>query len=535
MSTNEAAQPGLRAGPREWLGLAVLTLPLLVLALDVSVLFLAAPHLGTDLQPTSTELLWILDIYGFLIAGFLVTMGTIGDRIGRRKLLIIGAIAFALASALAAYSTSPVMLIIARAALGVAGATLMPSTLALISNMFKDPKQRGFAIGIWMTTFSAGISIGPIVGGALLENFWWGSVFLIAVPVMALLVIVAPMLLPEYRDPDAGKLDLLSVVLSLATILPVIYGLKEIAAGHSGWLPYIALVAGIVFGAVFTRRQKRLDNPMIDLRLFKTRAFSAALALLLLGITAINGVNFLYPQFLQSVLGLSPMTAGLWMIPIALAAVAGSLIAPLLARKIRPAFVIAGGAVISVAGFLLITQVDAVSGIGLLMVAGVVTITGLSPMGVLTTDMVIGTAPAEKAGAAAALSETSGELGVGLGVAVMGTVATAIYRSEITETTPPGLPQEAAAAGQESLNGAVAAAKDLPPDQAAALLEPAREAFTSGLNIAGLVGAVLLVALAVVSATLLRHLPPVGTESESAESSDDPSSAESDQQAVTPK
>ncbi|CAM4011465.1 MFS transporter [Kibdelosporangium persicum] len=533
MPTNEAVQPGLRAGPKEWLGLAVLTLPLLVLALDVSVLFLAAPHLGADLRPSSTELLWILDIYGFLIAGFLVTMGTLGDRIGRRKLLVIGAIAFALASVLAAYSTSPLMLIIARAALGVAGATLMPSTLALISNMFKDPRQRGLAIGIWMTTFSAGISIGPIVGGALLENFWWGSVFLIAVPVMVLLVVLAPILLPEYRDPDGGKLDLLSVVLSLATILPVIYGLKEIAAGHGSWLPWVAIVAGLVLGYVFARRQKRLTHPMIDLKLFRIRAFTAALALLLLGITAINGVNFLYPQFLQSVRELSPMTAGLWMIPIALAAVLGSLIAPFLARKVRPAYVIAGGAVISVVGFVLITQVDAVSGIGLLIVAGVVTITGLSPMGVLTTDMVVGTAPGEKAGAAAALSETSGELGVGLGVAVMGTIATAVYRSEIESTTPAGLPTQAAEAGRESLNGAVAAAQNLPPEQATALLEPAREAFTSGLNIAGLVGAVLMAALAVVSVSLLRHLPPVGAEESPAESEED-TSALRGQQAGTP-
>jgi DHA2 family multidrug resistance protein-like MFS transporter len=516
MSTDEAAGPGLRAGPREWLGLAVLTLPLLVLALDVSVLFLAAPHLGADLRPSSTELLWILDVYGFLIAGFLVTMGTLGDRVGRRRLLVIGAIAFALASVLAAYSTSPAMLIVARAALGVAGATLMPSTLALISTMFTDPRQRAVAIGIWMTTFSAGISIGPIVGGALLESFWWGSVFLIAVPVMVLLVVLAPVLLPEYRDPARGKLDLPSVVLSLATVLPVVHGLKEIAAGHGSWLPWTGIVAGVALGYVFARRQRRLPHPMVDLELFRIRAFTAALALLLLGITAINGVNFLYPQFLQSVRGLSPMAAGLWMIPIALAAVLGSLIAPFLARRVRPAWVIAGGAVVSAVGFVLVTQVDAGAGIGLLVAAGVVAIAGLSPMGVLTTDMVVGAAPGEKAGAAAALSETSGELGVGLGVAVTGTIATAVYRAEIDATAPAGLPAGAVEAGRESLNGAVAAAGDLPPEQATALLEPAREAFTTGLNVAGLVGAVLVAVLAVVSAALLRHLPPMGAEEEPA-------------------
>ncbi|MGH8918541.1 MAG: MFS transporter, partial [Actinomycetes bacterium] len=265
MSANETARPELRAGPKEWLGLAVLTLPLLMLALDVSVLFLAAPQLGADLRPSSTELLWILDVYGFVIAGFLVPMGTIGDRIGRRRLLIIGAVAFAVASVLAAYATSPALLIAARALLGIAGATLMPSTLALISTMFRDPQQRGLAIGVWMTTFSAGISIGPIVGGALLEYFWWGSVFLIAVPVMVVLVVLAPLLLPENRDPDAGRLDLTSVALSLGTVLPVIYGLKEIAAGHGSWPPYAAVVLGVALGTLFVRRQRRLTHPMMDL------------------------------------------------------------------------------------------------------------------------------------------------------------------------------------------------------------------------------------------------------------------------------
>lgn len=218
-----------RAGAREWTGLGVLTLPLLVLSLDVSVLYLAAPRLAADLRPSSTELLWILDIYGFFIAGFLVTMGTLGDRIGRRRLLMIGGTAFGLASIFAAYSSSAEMLIVARAVLGIAGATLMPSTLALITNMFQDAKQRAVAISIWMTTFSAGIALGPIIGGAILQNFWWGAVFLIGVPVMGLLLVLAPLLLPEFRNPHSSRLDLVSVALSLVTILPMIYGLKEIA------------------------------------------------------------------------------------------------------------------------------------------------------------------------------------------------------------------------------------------------------------------------------------------------------------------
>ncbi len=215
------------AGRREWIGLAVLALPTLLASLDMSVLFLALPHLSADLGANSSQQLWILDIYGFMLAGFLVTMGTLGDRIGRRRLLMFGATAFGLASIVAAWSTSAEMLILARAALGIAGATLMPSTLALIRNMFHDARQRGVAIAVWMSCFMVGTAIGPLIGGVMLSMFWWGSVFLLAVPVMVILLVAAPTLLPEYRDAAAGRVDLTSVVLSLAAILPVIYGLKE--------------------------------------------------------------------------------------------------------------------------------------------------------------------------------------------------------------------------------------------------------------------------------------------------------------------
>ncbi len=225
--TSNVSLTAIGAGRREWIGLAVLTLPTLLLALDESVLFLALPRLGSDLAPSSAQLLWIMDIYGFMIAGFLVTMGTLGDRIGRRRLLLLGAAGFGVASVVAAYSTSPEMLIVTRALLGIAGATLMPSTLALISNMFRDPQQRSLAIGGWMAAFTGGFMIGPLIGGTLLEHFWWGSVFLMGVPVMALLLAVGPVLLPEYRAAEAGRLDLVSVALSLAAILPVIYGLKQ--------------------------------------------------------------------------------------------------------------------------------------------------------------------------------------------------------------------------------------------------------------------------------------------------------------------
>src|SRR5688572_24690959 len=258
----------VRAGGKEWIGLAVLTLPCLLVSMDLTVLYLAVPHLTADLKPSAAQLLWIVDIYGFLIAGSLITMGAVGDRIGRRRLLLIGAAAFGVASVLAAYARTPEMLIAARAALGVAGATLMPSTMALIRNMFPDPRQMGQAIGLWFACFMGGMTLGPLVGGVLLESFWWGSAFLLGVPFMVLLLVAGPRLLPEYRDPNVTRPDLTSVALSLAAILPLVFGLKSLARDGWAMLPLAAIAAGAVVGAMFLRRQGRLANPLLDLRLF---------------------------------------------------------------------------------------------------------------------------------------------------------------------------------------------------------------------------------------------------------------------------
>src|ERR671917_1129978 len=259
--TDEAGVPA-RATRREWVGLAVLLLAALVYAMDLTVLNLAIPRISTELQPTSAQLLWILDIYGFLVAGLLITMGTLGDRIGRRKLLLGGAVWFALASLLAAFSTSSEMLIASRAVMGIAGATVAPSTLSLIFTMFLDPKQRSTAIGVWIAAYSAGGAIGPVLGGVLLEFFWWGSVFLIGVPVMGLLLILGPRALPEYRDPDARRLDLRSAAMSLFAILAIVYGLKEMAQGGLALVPVLAILAGVVVGALFVRRQLTIESPM---------------------------------------------------------------------------------------------------------------------------------------------------------------------------------------------------------------------------------------------------------------------------------
>ena len=324
-----------KATRREWIGLAVIALPCLLYSMDLTVLYLAVPHLTADLTPTSAQLLWISDIYGFLIAGSLITMGTLGDRIGRRKLLLMGATAFGIASVLAAFSNSAEMLIATRALLGVAGATLAPSTLSLIRNMFLDPHQRTFAIGIWATSFSVGGALGPLLGGVMLEQFWWGSVFLLGVPVMALLLVVGPKLLPEFRDPNAGRLDLTSAAMSLLAVLSVIYGLKRMAQDGAGVVPATFIVAGIAIGVLFVRRQRRLADPLIDLRLFRIPAFSAALATNMLGIFVAFGTFLFTSQYLQLVLGFSPFVAGLWTLPSSVGFIVGSMMAPILVRRLR--------------------------------------------------------------------------------------------------------------------------------------------------------------------------------------------------------
>ncbi|HEX5119712.1 MAG TPA: MFS transporter [Pseudonocardiaceae bacterium] len=493
----------LRAGRREWTGLAVLTLPTILSAMDFGVLYLALPKIGATLHPSSTELLWIQDIYGFLIAGFLITMGNLGDRIGRRRLLMIGAAAFGALSIVCAYAPSAWLLILSRALLGVAGATLMPSTLALISNMFRDARQRSTAISIWATSLLFGAAIGPLVGGALLDRFWYGSVFLIGVPVMVLLLITAPYLLPEYRDPAGRKLDLPSVVLSLGAILPIVYAIKELAS--SGLTPpaALALMLGVLVGIGFVSRQRQLADPLLDLRLFSNREFGAALGILMFGAVAIGGVGLLFSQYLQLVHTFSPLTAGLLMIPDTVGLIGGSLLAPVAARRIRPAYVVGVGLLVSAVGFLVLTRVSPGSAVALTVIGVVIATFGVAPSWVLGTDLIVGSVRPEKAGSAAAVSETSSELGISLGVAVLGSVALAVYRGNLADHLPAG-----AAQGDGTLVGAVGAAGHLRGGSGRALLAAARSAFTSGFAVAAVVVVPILVILAVLSFVLLRKVNP---------------------------
>ncbi len=506
--TSENTVPG-RATRREWIGLAVLTLAALVYAMDLTVLNLAIPRISAELRPTSAQLLWIIDIYGFLVAGLLITMGTLGDRIGRRKLLLGGAAGFALASLLAALSTSAEMLIASRAVMGIAGATVAPSTLSLIFTMFLDPKQRTTAIGFWIAAYSAGSAIGPVLGGVLLEFFWWGSVFLIGVPVMGLLLILGPRTLPEYRDPDAHRLDLASAAMSLVGILAVVYGLKEIAQDGIAPLPVLAIIGGLLLGIAFVWRQLHLASPIIDVRLFRIRAFSASLGTYLLGIFVVVGYFLFIAQYLQLVLGLSPLEAALWSLPSAVGFIVGSVTAPKIIHRFRPSVIMGVGMAIAAVGAALLLGLGLDRGTGILIIvaASIVISLGLAPVITLATELIVGSAPPEQAGAATGMSETSGELGGALGIAILGSVGTAVYRADVADSLPAGIPAEAVDAARDTLGGAVAIAQTLPDALGTALVAAAQAAFVDAIHVVAVVSVVGAVATAIGAAVALRSVP----------------------------
>ena len=498
--------PAPKAGTRAWIGLAVIALPCLLYSMDLTVLHLAVPALTRELEPSAAQLLWIIDIYGFLVAGTLIIAGTLGDRIGRRRLLLIGAGAFAVASVAAAFSTSAEMLIATRALLGLAGATVAPSTLSLIRNMFLDAHERRVAVSIWITSYSIGGAIGPLIGGMLLEYFWWGSVFLISVPVMALLLVIGPILLPEYRDPNAGRPDLASAALSLAAVLAMIFGLKQIAQSGVGPAPILSIVAGLVLGVVFVRRQLTLADPLIDLRLFRLPAFSASLATYGLAILVMFGGFLFLPQYLQLVRGLSPFEAGLWTLPWALAFVVGSMVTPRLARVVKPSALMSAGLAISAIGYWMVTSFDSTTGFPMFGLSAFVLSIGVAPVFTLTTDLIIGSAPPERAGAAGAISETSAEFGGALGIAVFGSIGVAVYRALLADAIPPGVTPEATGTAMATLGGALEVAGQLSGAAGDALRDAARGAFVRGLRICAAISAVGSVALAVFALTSLRDV-----------------------------
>jgi DHA2 family multidrug resistance protein-like MFS transporter len=489
----------------KWAGLAICCLATLLLSVDLTVLHLALPRLVADLGASSTQLLWIGDIYGFALAGLLITMGNVGDRIGRKRLLLLGSAAFALASALTAYAPNPELLILARALLGVAGATIMPSTLAIIRNMFTDPAERTTAIGIWSGMSAAGFAVGPLVGGLLLDHFWWGSVFLINLPIMAVIVVAGVRVLPESRNPDPGRIDLLSVVLSFAGIVSVIHAVKEAAdRGPNHVDVQVAAVLGVVALLVFVVRQTRLAEPLIDVRLFRRRAFSASIGTNLLAIFTMIAMSLIFAWYFQLVLGWSPLQAGLAGLPGGLSGAIGGMVAQPLVMRIGRNGVVALGLLLNAVAFFyystLGTQVSYPMMVCFMVLGGM----GIGLAFTVNNDNVLATAPKDRSGAAAAVSETSFELGGALGIAILGTVLNTTYANRLA--VPAGVPGEPV---RESLAGALAVAETLPAEQAGQLAAAARVAFVEAVRVTALTTSSMLVVVALLALVGLRGVPKV--------------------------
>lgn len=493
-----------KATRREWIGLAIIALPCMVYAMDLTVLNLALPAISAELDPSASQLLWIVDVYGFLVAGFLMTMGTLGDRIGRRKLLLIGAAAFAVASVLAAFSRSAEMLIAMRALLGVAGATLAPSTMSLIRNMFHDEHERQFAIGVWIAAFSVGGAIGPLVGGLLLQWWWWGAAFLAAVPVMVLLLILGPKLLPEYRDPDAGKLDPASMAQSLSAVLAVVYGLKRIAEYGMDPRGVAVLLAGVALGALFVRRQKHLAYPFLDVTLFRRPAFSAAIVAYALAGLSMMGVYIFMTQYLQLVLGLTPLQAGVATIPWSVCFTVGSLLAPRLARHWGARRVMVRGLLFAAVGFGITALVTPPHGLWILIAGMLAMSLGMAPVFTVGNELIITTAPPERAGAASALAETSAELSGALGIAVLGSLGMLAYRLWLDPALPATLPDADTTRALSTLGGAVTVAGEVGGAAGAAIADTARTAFTDAMRAIAVFGMAMMLIAAWMAARLMR-------------------------------
>ncbi|MEU8835541.1 MFS transporter [Streptomyces sp900116325] len=477
------------AGRKEWTAFVVLLLPLLLVSMDVSVLFFAIPSIDRDLAPSATQQLWIFDVYGFALSGLLITMGSLGDRIGRRKLLLLGAAAFGTASVGAAYATSPEMLIAARALLGIGGATLMPSTMGLVRNMFRNERQRSTAVGIWSGAMAGGIALGSVLSGVMLQHFWWGSVFLINVPAMVLLLVLVPMLVPEFKDPNPGRFDLWSVPLSMGAVLPVVYGVKESAAHGLDARNALIIAIGLLVSWFFVRRQRVRDDAMISRELFRGKGFAAGIGLNSLAAFAMMGSAFFTTQYLQSVLGMSTMEAALWSLAPSLAVGAAAPTATAIAQRVDRTYVISAGFVIAAAGFALLALSDTDS-LWLLLIGSAVMSSGIVTVMALVSDLALATAPPEKAGSAASLLESGQEFGGAMGMALLGAVATAVYAADLPDSAPE--------AARKTLPGALATGD-------ASLISAGREAFVHSMQYASVAGSLILLAGAVLAVALLRR------------------------------
>ena len=487
----------------KWWALVVLMLPVLLVAVDNTVLSFALPAISEALTPSGQQLLWVVDIYPLILAGLLVPMGSLGDRLGRRRLLLIGGTGFTLVSALAAFSPTAETLIAARALMGFFGAMLMPATLSLIRNIFTDPTERRTAIAIWAAGFSGGAALGPIVGGFLLEHFAWGSVFLLAVPVMLPLLLLGPVLIPESKDPAPGPIDPISVLLALATMTPLVYAIKSFATAGVGIVAIVCAVIALVSGVTFVRRQLARPEPMLDVTLFTRPVFTGAVAANLLSVFSLVGFLYFVSQHLQLVSGRSPMEAGLVLLPGLMVTVMAGLLVVRLVRHVTPATVVTAGLLLNAAGFVLVMVTGSWGSDLALLIAFAILGAGVGAAETISNDLILSAVPAEKAGAASAISETAYETGAVLGTAVLGSLLNAAYRSHVE--VPASITAQQHVAASETLGGATAVPAELPTGAGEALLDSARHAFDSGVVLTSGIGAALMVIAALIAHRTLRR------------------------------
>ncbi|GAA4925803.1 MFS transporter [Streptomyces coeruleoprunus] len=511
MSGTTTAGARLRAtggGANRWVVLFVLCVSLLLVALDATVLHVAVPAVTEDLRPSSTALLWIVDAYPLVCASLLILFGTLGDRVGRRRILLCGYALFGVASAVAALADTPAVLIAARALLGVGGAMIMPATLSLLRAVFPDRRERATAIGIWTAVAAIGAATGPVLGGFLVEHFWWGSVFLINIPLMALILPVGRWLLPESRGSGDGPWDVLGALMAAGGVLGLVLGVKRAGAGADliGPATLGPLVVGAVLLVLFVRRQRHRAHPLIDMRMFSRPAFTFSVGCIVLAMLALVGLELIAVQYLQLVLGLSPVETGLRLLPLTFAAMAAGATGSYTLARLGPRRMVGGGFVLTAGAVLLLVLMGQNDRPLLLTIGFVLLGFGLQTTLFAAYESMLSEAPADCAGGAAAIGETSYQLGAGMGIALLGSVMNAAYGPGLSGV--PGVPAQAAAAAANSLGEAYQVAARLGGAAGDALYTAARHAFVHGLHVTLMVSAGLLLTGALMALRLPRAMDP---------------------------
>ncbi|MBE4736391.1 MULTISPECIES: MFS transporter [Streptomyces] len=502
------------AGANRWVVLVVLCVSLLLVAVDATVLHVAVPAVTEDIKPSAMELLWIVDVYPLVCASLLILFGTLGDRVGRRRILLLGYALFGIASALAAFADSPQVLIAARALLGVGGAMIMPATLSILRQVFPDRRERAFAIGIWSAVAAVGAAVGPLLGGFLLEHFWWGSVFLVNIPLMLVSLPVGRLLLPESTGDRDGPWDVIGALTAAVGLFGVVLGVKRLGGGHPPFDPgtALALLGGATLLAAFVRRQRRRTHPLVDLRMFARPAFSTSVGCIVLAMLALVGLELIAAQYLQLVLGLSPLETGLRLLPLTVAAMAAGLVGSHMLHRFGPRRMVCAGFCLTAFAVVLLTAMGRHDNAGLLLAGFVLLGFGLETTLFGAYESMLSEAPASSAGGASAIGETSYQLGAGIGIALLGSVMNAAYAPGLSSV--PGVPSSASAAAGHSLGEAYEVADRLGGSSGEALRHAARDSFVHGLHVTLLVSAALLVLGAVMALRLPRGMECEGASAE---------------------